>query len=195
LALRSDSKRLISIVLDKDWEELEAIEQDGGRLLFPFSIQKKTVKGWEAVPVMLRVPREADTRRARSKAREWAKREKLDPELDPELFSNMDTMCMLADAIRNVAEPHEPWEPFPDKLEELYDRPSLDAVVAYIDALKTTIDPRPHDISEEETWGVIAAVAKARNIVPLAAFAGESQNNCVVTMATELMRLRQLKSS
>ncbi len=190
MALRSDSKRLISIVLEKDWEELEAIEQDGGRLLFPFSLQRKTHKGWEDIPVMLKVPREPDTRKARLRAREWAKKEKLDPDLDPEFFSNMDTMCLLADCIRNVKAPHEPWEPFPEKLEELYDRPSLDAAYAQIDALKTVIDPRPHNISEEEMWGIIAAVAKARNIVPLAAFAGESQNNCVVTMAQLLMSSR-----
>lgn len=193
MALRSDSARLISIVLNKDWEELEAIEQDGGRLLFPFSLQRRTSKGWEEIPVMLKVPREPDTRKARLKAREWAKKEKLDPDLDPELFSNMDTMCLLSECIRSTTAPYEPFDPFPEKLEELYDRPSLDAAYAQLDALKMVIDPRPHDISEEEMFGVIAAVAKARNIVPLAAFAGESQNNCVVFMAQRLLSLLQPK--
>ncbi len=193
MSLRSDSAQLISVVLKKTWDELEAIEQDGGQMLFPFDLQRRTSKGWEAVPVLLKVPREPDTRKARVLAREWAKKEKLDPELDPEIFSNMDTMVLLSICIRNVAPPHEPWEPFPDKLESLYDRPSLDAAWAQIDALKMVVDPRPHDISEEEMFGVIAAVAKARNIVPLAAFAGESQNSCVVFMAQRLMTLLQPK--
>jgi hypothetical protein len=185
VALRSDSSGLIAAVLSKTWEELEAVEMDG-QLLFPFDLKRRTSKGWESVPVLLKVPREPDTRKARLQAREWARREKLDPDLDPELFSNMDSLCALSLCMRNVSPPHEPWEPFPDKLESLYDRPSLDAAWAMLDALKTVIDPRPHELSEEEMLGVIAAVARARNIVPLAAFAGESQNNCVVTMAQRL---------
>lgn len=188
MSLRSDSGRLISIVLEKSWEELEAIELDG-QLLFPFNLQRRTLKGWEDIPILLKVPRESDTRKARLKAREWAKAEKLDPELDPELFSNMDSLCLLSECMRSTTPPHEPFDPFPDKLEKMYDRPSLDAAWATLDALKMVIDPRPHELSEEEMLGVIAAVAKARNIVPLAAFAGESQNSCVVFMAQRLLSL------
>lgn len=185
MALKKDSSGLIAAVLEKSWEELEALEYQD-QLLFPFEIKRRRAKDWEIIPVMLKVPREVDIRRARVRARVWAKEAKLDPELDPLLFDNMDTMCVLADAIRNVAAPHEPWEPFPEKLESLYDRPSLDAVWAQLDALKTVIDPRPDFLTEDQLLAVIGAVAKARNIVPLAAFAGESQNSCVVTMAIRL---------
>lgn len=174
------------MVLEKDWEELEALENDG-QLLFPFTLKRRKLKEWEEVPVLIKVPRESDTRKARLKAREWAKKEKLDPELDPELFSNMDTISLLSECIRNTTAPFEPYDPFPESLEQRYDRPSLDAAWAFIDALKTVVDPRPHELSEDELLGVIAAVAKARNIVPLAAFAGESQNSCVVFMAQRLV--------
>ena len=185
MALKKDSGSLIQAVLEKSWEELEALEYQD-QLLFPFDIKRRRLKDWESIPVLLKVPREVDLRKARIRARAWAKEAKLDPDLDPLMFDNMDSMCVLADAIRNVEAPHEPWEPFPEKLESLYDRPSLDAVWAQLEALKTVIDPRPDLLTEEQLLTVIGAVAKARNIVPLAAFAGESQNNCVVTMAVRL---------
>lgn len=188
MSLAKDSSELIGAILSKSWDELQALEYNG-EMLFPAELKQRRASGWVSIPVLLKVPREPDVRRARVKAREWAKAEGLVPELDPLLFDNMDTMCQLAVCIRNVAPPHEPWEPFPDKIESLYDRPSLDALWAQLEALRTVIDPRPDGLTEEQLMGVIAAVARARNIVPLAGFAGESQNSCVVTMAVKLQSL------
>lgn len=185
MALEKDSTDLVEAVLSKSWDELEALEFDG-ELLFPSEVIRKKGSGWEHIPVLLKVPRENTRRAARMRARAWAAEEGLDPELDPDFFDNMDTMCLLSECIRNVKAPHEPWEPFPETLEKKYDRASLDAVWALIDAYSTVVDPRPNSVTEEQMLAVIGAVAKARNIVPLAAFAGESQNNCVVTMAQKL---------
>ena len=194
MALPKDSGTLIDAILAKRWEELEAVELDSG-LLFPAEVVRRKGKGWERIPVLLKVPREPDTRRARLKARAWAAEEGLDPEVDSMLFDNMDTMCILSECIRNTTAPYEAWEPFPTELEAKYDRPSLDAVWATIDALKTIIDPRPDALSEEQLVAVIGTIARCRNIVPLAAFGGEFQTNFVVTMAVRLQAYLDSKSS
>lgn len=194
MALKKDSTSLIEAILGKDWAELEALEFNG-TLLFPEEVVRRRGTGWERIPILLKIPREPDTRKARVKARAWAAKEGLSPELDSELFENMDAICILSDAIRNVSAPHEPWEPFPHELEAKYDRACLDALYAKLEAYRTVIDPRPDGLTEEQLLAVIGAVAKSRNIVPLAGFAGESQNSCVVSMAVLLRTLLASKSS
>lgn len=190
-----ENAQLVQAILEKTWDELETLEH-AGYLLFPDTLRRRKRDGtWEEIPVTLRVPREPETRRARVQARQWAKEEGLDPQLDPDVFDNMDTMCILAMAIRNATPPHEPWEPDPKVLESKYDRPCLDAMWAKLEALRTVIDPRPNQLSEEDIAAVIASIASTRTTVPLAVFAGAAQNSCVVSMAEQLMSLLGSKSS
>lgn len=189
----SDNQTLIEFILNKNWEELETAEY-AGYLLFPDEILKRKKDGtFERVPVMIRVPREHETRKARIEARTWAKDDGLDPELDPDLFDNMDTLCILAQAIRNTSPPHEPFEPDPKRLEKVYDRPSLDAIWAKLQGYREVLDPRPNSLTDEQTMAIIGAVAKARNTVPLAALGGRSQTNLIVTMANRLTSSRPSK--
>lgn len=189
----SDNQTLIEFILNKNWEELETAEH-AGYLLFPDEILKRKKDGtFERVPVMIRVPREHETRKARIEARTWAKDDGLDPELDPDLFDNMDTLCILAQAIRNTSPPHEPFEPDPKRLEKVYDRPSLDAIWAKLQGYREVLDPRPNSLTDEQTMAIIGAVAKARNTVPLAALGGRSQTNLIVTMANRLTSSRPSK--
>lgn len=192
---RKETAALVAAVLEKDWEDLKATEF-ADYLLFPDEIKQRQKDGtFKVHPVMVRVPREHEIRQARIKARAWAKDEGLEPDLDPDLFDNMDTMCQLVQAIRNTSEPFEPYEPDPKRLERVYDRPSLDAIWAKVEAYRTVLDPRPNALSDDETLAVIGAIAKSRNIVPLAAFAGPSQTSLIVTMADRFLRSQRSKSS
>lgn len=194
LNTKDDNAALVEAILSKNWEELQTMEF-AGYLLFPEELQRRRKDGtFESIPVMLRVPREHEMRKARVQARQWAKDEGLVPELDPDLFDNMDTMCTLALAIRNITEPHEPFEPDPKRLEQVYDRVCLDALWGKLEAYRTVLDPRPDTLSETETMAVIAAVAKVGNLVPLAAFGGRSQNSLVVSMARQLVSSPTFKS-
>lgn len=192
---RKETAALVQAILEKDWEDLEATEH-ADYLLFPDELMQRMKDGtFKRHAIMVRVPREYEMRRARLEARAWAKEEGLEPDLDPDLFDNMDTMCTLAKAIRNCTEPFEPYEPDPKRLERVYDRPSLDAIWAKIEAYRQILDPRPNALNQEETLAIIGAVAKARNIVPLAAFGGPSQTNLIVFMADQYMRSQRTKSS
>jgi len=191
---RTENAQLVANILSKNWAELQA-QEHADYLLFPEELLQRQKDGtFKRHAVMLRVPREYEMRRARIQARGWAKEEGLDPDLDPDLFDNMDTMCTLAMAIRNTSAPFEPYEPDPKRLERVYDRPSLDALWGKLEAYRTVLDPRPDNLSEEETLAVIGAVAKARNIVPLAALGGQSQTSLIVTMASRLAALQPTKS-
>jgi hypothetical protein len=191
---RTDTEALVKAILDKKWEDLEA-EEYAEYLLFPDELLKRKKDGsFERTPIMIRVPREPESRKARLDARAWASREGLDPALDSDLFDNMDTMCLLSVAIRNTSEPFEAYEPDPKRLERVYDRPCLDAIWAKIGAYRSVLDPRPNALNEDETLAVIGVVARTRNITPLAALGGESQNNLIVTMAVQFVTSQANKS-
>lgn len=188
LSTDREAQLVIETILGKTWEELAAVEWHD-EMLFPEELKRRKSDGtFERVPIMLKVLREPDVRKARLAARAIAKAEGLNPELDPELFDNLDAICVLHFAIRSATPPYEPLAISPQELERYYDRPSLDAAYAKIDAYRHVLDPRPDvELTAEQTAGIIAAVAKARNIVPLAALAGRSQNNFVVSMAVQLV--------
>lgn len=196
MTLNSGTERanLINEILNKSWDDLRA-QEFADYLLFPEELLKLKADGsFKHIPIMLRVPREPEMRKARIKARAWAKDEGLDPDLDPDLFDNMDTMCTLAMAIRNNTEPFEPYEPDPKVLERAYDRPCLDALWAKIEVYRNVLDPRVDNLSEEETLAIIGAIAKSRNIAPLAACSGQSQTTLIVTMAAQFLNSQPPKS-
>ena len=195
MPLKGSAEEIVATILAKDWSELETLEH-ADRLLFPDGVMKLKRDGsFERIPIAIRVPREHELRKARLAARKWAADEQLDPELDPEMFDNLDTLCTLSIAIRNATPPHEPWEPDPKRLERNYDKPSLEAVWAKIDAYRSIIDPRVEELDEDETLTLIAAVAAGRNVVPLAVYAGSAQNTFVVSMAVQLLSFLESKSS
>lgn len=192
---RTDTAALVRAILDKKWDDLQA-EEFAEYLLFPDELLKRKKDGtFERTPIMIRVPREHETRKARMDARAWAAKDGLDPVLDPDLFDNMDTMCTLSIAIRNTTAPFEAYEPDPKRLERVYDRPCLDAIWAKLGAYRSILDPRPNALNDDETLAVIGVVAKTRNIAPLAALGGESQNSLIVTMAVQYVTSRTNKSS
>lgn len=191
---RQETAALVKAILEKKWDQFEA-EEYADYLLFPDELVKRKKDGtFERTPVMIRVPREHETRKARVDARAWAAKERIDPALDPDVFDNMDTMCTLSVAIRNVTAPYEAFEPDPARLERIYDRPCLDAIWAKLGAYRSVLDPRPNALNEEETLAVIGVIAKTRNIGPLAALGGESQNNLIVSMAVQFVTSRMNKS-
>lgn len=164
-------------------EEADVLEH-ADYLLFPAEILKRRSKGeFERIPVRLRVPREPEMRKARVKAYAIMKEDKLDPHQDRDLFSNVETFCILSDCIRNATPPHEPYEPDPRGLESRYDKASLMAIWARLDALAKIVDPRPSDLSTMEVMALIAAIAKESNIGPLAVYGSHAQASLVVTMA------------
>lgn len=195
ITIAQSRQKAFQELLDMTWEELGAIEfQD--RLLFPHNIVRLRAGGKrETIPVMLRVPREPDTRKARILARQWAEEEKLNPNLDPDLFDDLDTICVLSAAIRNTTPPHEPWVPDPRELEKQYDRPSLDAAWARLEALRMVIDPRPDEMDEESFLALVAMISKKAEIDPLAALGSDGQTNFIVRMAKRLQSCLEPKSS
>lgn len=175
-------------LISKSWAELQALEHPvTGHLLFPDQIFRRRADGsCEKKRIMLRVPREPDLRAARRTARAWADKESIDETRDPDMFANMEAMCVLAIAIRNDSEPFEPWVSSPVELEAQWDRGSLMQVYARLDDLTKLIDPAADDITEQEMLMLVYGIARDRNILPLRAFGSGSQTSFIVSMATML---------
>jgi hypothetical protein len=186
---------IVDQLVNKSWGELEVLEH-AGYLLFPEKLYQRQKDGtFKETPICIRVPREPEVRTARIKARKICEDEGLDPAKDPDLFDNVDAVCLLSVAIRNTTEPHEPFEPDPKRLERVYDKGSIMALWAKLDGLTQLVNPRPSDISEEQMIALTAAIAKERNIHPLHVFDGPAQNDYIVTMASLLHSLLEQKSS
>lgn len=183
-------------LLGKDWSQLQVLELDGD-MVFPEKLyRRKATGGFEGVPILIRIPREPDLRKARVDSRVWAMGDGLDLDRDRDLVEQMETLCILSAVILNgspAKDPrtdkvfHEPWEPDPKILEKRYERSSLTQLWAKIESLAQVLDPRPNALSPEETLVVIAAIAKARSISPLHVYGPGAQNSLVVSMATLLL--------
>lgn len=177
------NRTLFERLTRKTWDELEAIEHQS-RLMFPITLNRRAKSGkLVEARAMARVPRLPELRQARIEARKIAESEGLDPSKDPDLFDDIDTVCVLQRCIRSTTPPHEPFCPSVSELEATFDPDSLRAAWSTLEALRTFVDPRPQDVSEEEVRALIVAIASTRTIAPLAAFAGSSQVESLVRMA------------
>lgn len=187
--------RAMDLILAKTWDELEVLEH-AGYLLFRDVLQRRRTDGtFEKIPIRLRVARDNELRDARKEARVICEQDGLDPKLDPDLFDNVDTVCILARCIRNDTAPHEPMVPDPRDLEKLYDRASLKHLWARVEVYGELVNPRPEKISEADMFLMVAAIARERNIGPLAVFGSRAQNSYIISTAVLLQSLVDSKSS
>lgn len=188
-------EHVVEQLIGKDWGELKVFEK-GDYLLFPDNLYKRNVEGgFDKKPIMIRVPRPNELRKARVMARGIAAKDGLDPKLDRDLIEDLETICILTMVIRNDTEPYEPWIEDPVELESTYDKVSLMQIWAKMDALLRVVDPAPAEISEPEFYALTCAIAKERNISPLLVYGSEVQTTYVVTMVDRYLTSLASKSS
>jgi len=184
-------QHVIEQLLSRDWKGLEVLELDG-RLLFSDKIYRRSVDGtFSGQDVLLQVPREPDLRWARLQARKLAAQSDppMDLEHDRDLIENLEAMCLVSRCMRDPKVPEREFDPSPEHLEAAWDKGALTQIYEKLDRLAQVVDPRPETIGESEMLAVVAAIVKARNILPLAVYAPAAQNICVVTMADRLVTL------
>ncbi len=187
---------VVDQLLGKSWGDLEVLEH-AGYLLFPDKIFKRNSKGgFDETEILLRIPRQNEIRQARVEARKIAAEEELDPKLDPDLFADLDDLCVLAKSIRTKdGDYHEPVEEDPRKLEKRFDKKSLQQVWAKIEALSAVVDPAPDSISEPEMIALANALLKEGNLSPLLVYGPGAQTSFVATTAALLVSSLESKSS
>lgn len=165
-------------------DDVEVLEH-ADYLLFPSTIYKRKTDGtFDEIEVRIRVPREHEMRKARKQARDIMEKDGLDwKDADADLFTNIETWCTLAMAVRSTTDPYEPHDPDPRSLEQRYDKNSLMAVWSQLNAFSRLIDPRPDEISAPEVLGMIVAIARDGHTGPLAVYDTPAQSSFIVTMA------------
>jgi len=170
----------------KKWDELEALEQDG-RTLFMDAIRARKKGGSVVeVPIVLRVLRKDERRKAKFEARKWAETIGLDPEKEPALFDDMDTLCILAQAIRERAAPHDQHMKAAE-LEATYDGRSLEELWSKYKVYEDLTDPREAIDDDVKFWTTVAAIGRSASILPLTESESFAQNACIVRMAREAL--------
>ena len=188
-------EHVIEQLLSKDWGELEVLEH-ADYLLFPDKVYRREKGGgFEEIDVVLRVPRENEFRKARVQARVIGVADGMDVSVDADLFENLENLCLLSVCIRNAKPPHEPWCPDPKVLERKYDRVTLSQIWAKIDKLNGVVNPAPDNISKDETYALMAALAKERHLGPLAVYGSGAQTSFILFMVDVVMSSLDSKSS
>ncbi len=183
------SQIVLNQMVVKKWEDVEEQEQ-AGFLLFPEVIyQRKRDGSWEETPCRLHPLRGHEKRQARKNAREFARSQGVDAEKEPDIFADIDTLCIMQLAIRSTTDPFEPLYATPAELERTHDRDSIAQLFGVLDDYGKVIDPRLEVLSKDQFLTLIAAISEGRSIRPLRAFGGPSQVSSIITMATLLNSL------
>lgn len=182
--LKGDGREHIAEALvSKTWAELEVLEH-ADRLYFPHTMRQRRADGnWKELRCRIRVPRSLDMETIRLDARKLATEREVDPEIDPDKFVNLESLCELFFALREWAPPHEPIAMSPVDLGSRWDMPVLEDALKMIEHWRVALDPQPNTLEREELLAVIAAITEERDIRPLLVFDGRSQNDCIVGMA------------
>lgn len=167
--------------------ELEVIEHAAGQLMFPAVVRRRLASGEvRETKVRVRIPQADDHTQARIAVVEWFRRLELDRKEDKDLFDHLEQLCILARAIRSYDAPHPQFA----KEEDLatYDEGCIKDIQEQIELFKKQQDPRKEIVTEEDFWRMTIAVAKERDLRPLAATVGQEQLNCVQRWALEACR-------
>jgi hypothetical protein len=194
----TDEKRDAAVgeLLSKSWGDLEALEFQG-RVLFPGKLRRYKADGTLIeVNVLLRVPRQPDMRKARVIARQMALSSKLDLDRDKDLVEGLENLVILQEAIRNPDKPpHEPLVSDPLELEKDWDIDSLAETWSRLEALRAMLDPAPAEMTQEQTFTVLAQIASTQSISPLVVYGPSTRARFIITMASLLLSSLASKSS
>lgn len=167
------------------FEELELVRHESGRLLFPETLRRRNEKGLIIeTKIRVWVPNPNDHVEARTEARGWfASKKVLDPDRDKSLFEDMEQACLLARAIRTGEAPHGQY----CTAQELatYEETTLQDIQERINVYKGMLEVRTAVIDDATFWRAVVAVARRKNLRPLADIVGHAQISCVVRMAQE----------
>jgi hypothetical protein len=171
----------------RTWEELEIVTHEDGHLLFKDCLRRRVESGAvERIPVRVKILRTHHIAQARTATRVLFKEQGLDENRDQDLFAELEQVCALAIAVR------EPEPPYPqmhtaEELVRSYDEASLQDLIGRVQHLRQLIDPRESQLTEEELWHKVFAVAREGHLGPLTDIAGFEQPSCVVFMAVQAM--------
>ncbi len=193
--LEEEYAKLVAYELSaKTWAELEAIEFND-RLLFPdvLHVRRKSSE-FEMVKVAMRVPRAPELRKARAEAKLLAASAGINPEADRDIFGDLECSVILQMALRSPTDPFEPFCSDVSELENRFDRDVLKLAWSKLEGYRRVVDPRPAAITREQIIGVTAAIAKKRDITPLAVFDSPAQNSYIIFTASLLQRSGMLES-
>ena len=169
----------------KSMEDLDIVEA-GNRLLFADSIKRLGPKGQLVEEqIRVRVPRQLEIVKARAEAKALAEKYKIDREKDEDLFSRIDDLCLLAQAIREFNEPHGQAYTAEQYLNS-YDPTSLDDLRGRLTVYTDMANPCITELTPEAVVDAAVAIASKKNISPLADIDGQEHGSFIVSMATML---------
>ena len=170
------------------FSELGVFEKDG-RLYLPTSIKERTASGGAGVAAEVLLTSATPDQRytARSKAREWAAKMKLDLDRDVKYVDEMENYWLLAYAIRD-RQTRSQLEESAQALLKRFNDFSLKETWHRYNHWCELIDPRYGVLSNEQLWQVIAEIASGGTLLPLVAMPGFEQSTCIVFMARAAAR-------
>ncbi len=169
-------------------EEMQAIEA-GGRILFPDTVKRARKDGtFDEILICVRVPRPSEKQQARADAVRIFKKQGLDRAQDEDLFEELDTLAILARAMRDRAPPHDQFQPVEFLLsgdeKNGFDLGSLYEVWERLKVYQSMIDPRLDVVTEDDVVAAVLAIDMVQNLSPLVVMAGGAMDTFVVRMAS-----------
>jgi hypothetical protein len=163
--------------------ELGVFEKDG-KLYLPTRIKVRSATGEAATAeeVLLTAATPDQRYTARTQARAWAAKMKLDLDRDVKYVDEMENYWLLAYAIRDRTTRSQ-LEETAQSLTKRFNDFSLKETWHRYNHWCELIDPRYGELTNEQLWQVIAEIASGGTLLPLVAMPGFEQSTCIVFMA------------
>lgn len=186
-----DPKTVSEWLKGKTPEDFDLIEF-GGRVLWPDKLKRlKGDKTYEEVPVCIRVPRFQEELEAYATAQRIAAEHNIDVKRDEDMFKQLHVIARAALAIREPKAPHgqfQPAEVLMSSKDTGIAMTEIALVASKIEIFSRLEDTRLTTIDEETAIKAAFAIVEVRNLSPLAVIAGSALDDCVISMASALVR-------
>lgn len=165
------------------------VEEDQGKLYLPVELRQRAADGSATVisPAVMCLPTNRQRIRARTESRALGQKLGLDLDRDRDHYDQLENYALLAFCLRDPKTKGQ-LEP---TLEGLLDRfldTTLNQMWTTLNAWCDLLDPRYGELTTEQLWRVIAAVAVGGATIPLGAMPTFEHHTCIVLMAREALR-------
>ncbi len=184
----ADRKKRFEAWLDRMSDDRACFEF-GDDLYKPYAIvvpSPASPEKTKSIPVMFKLLAQSELAQARRDAIKWMADKKLDRDKERDIFQVIDTVAVIALAVREPNAPYGQYRSLDNFLATFKSSKLHLAICDAYKAFEAECDPRPDDLPKDVFRLMIEKIRKAGHLGPLVAIDGPAQDNFVLRLVDEI---------